>query len=570
VEKLDSRFGAVSELLGPDASPDSSLAAYDDLATLLGVHVVLWIEDLERFQGSSQGQSDTTSIVRALLNQLQRFHRMTVVLASADLGTRVDMQKIARFVEHTPRMETPAVTQLIAELLQGCRSLRPADIDPASRKAREELATGRGVEEADLIVRFLGRDAGLQGALVHLCSTPRILKSALRDALAVWDRLAGDIDLDDVLAMCVVRAARPDVFAIVDDHIRLLQHGPPDDRDDAPDPVKVAIDRVCSEHPRTREALDRVLDFVFPARSDRTAAGKAEKPQGLSIQDEHRDQWRLFLSLPSLTDHDQPVLHAIAHWNASSSSELVQIMLNPARAKIARRYGRSIDPKRLPVLIPAVAEAGLRIPFPEWPEGDPPGISAIWLIAQTARRAGQGDAEALARALEVTASSTGPKNFGVLHELLHDFSTPDQSVAPLITDAARGRLLALTDGILRAFTGRPERLIAALTGTRRYTLLWVCWRLERVRSKAHLSGDVPFEGWDRFAETVLAAAFAWPSLMIPQILPFFVNQEDNWWVDEASPRSRRSFVFHEQVATRLFGIEPLAELLGKSFITLEP
>src|SRR6185295_12454360 len=128
--------------------------------------------------------------------------RLSVVLASDNLNARVDLQKIARFVESIPLLNTTNAWPIISRFREGCLAtlVTKGEVDPASASARRELST---VEDSALpmLVRTFGATATLKGAIVHLCRTPRILKQALREALGVWDSLQGEIDFDDLLLM---------------------------------------------------------------------------------------------------------------------------------------------------------------------------------------------------------------------------------------------------------------------------------------------------------------------------------------------------------------------------------
>jgi hypothetical protein len=61
-------------------------------------------------------------------------------------------------------------------------------------------------------------------ALVALCSTPRTMKQALRYCLDTWDRLAGEIDFDDVLVLSILRESAPDAVTLIQSHIHYLRN----------------------------------------------------------------------------------------------------------------------------------------------------------------------------------------------------------------------------------------------------------------------------------------------------------------------------------------------------------
>jgi hypothetical protein len=141
IGKLDKRAEFAAEILSQDRTPIEALEAYGRLAELIGVHVVVWIEDLERFDRSNMHDGNRASPIRALLYQLQRIDQLTVVLASDTLNARVDLQKIARFVESIPRLSTAEAWPVVSRFRDGCLAmLAPGEQDPAAIKARRSQA----------------------------------------------------------------------------------------------------------------------------------------------------------------------------------------------------------------------------------------------------------------------------------------------------------------------------------------------------------------------------------------------------------------------------------------------
>jgi hypothetical protein len=134
IGKLDKRAEVVAEFLSPERTPNEALEAYGRLAHLVGVHVVIWIEDLDRFDGSTPSQGSRAAPIRALLYQLQRIERLSVVLASDNLNARVDLQKIARFVESIPVLDTSSAWPTISRFREGCLAINAVRLRAASRR----------------------------------------------------------------------------------------------------------------------------------------------------------------------------------------------------------------------------------------------------------------------------------------------------------------------------------------------------------------------------------------------------------------------------------------------------
>ena len=559
IEKLDGRLGLLSEVFNSEQTPAGALAAYDRLARLIGVHAVIWIEDLERFESR-------TAPIRSLLHQLQEFDRLTVVLASDSLSSRVDLQKVAQFVESIPPLETSTAWPVIARFREACLSEKNAPIDPASTDARETFASS----DESLSERLFGPTNGPKGALLHLVRTPRVLKHGLRAALDVWDRLKGEVDFDDVIVMCLIRASRPDVFALVDEHIEVLREGPSNNRrdDQKDDTAFEAAMRSMVEDSRTKMALDRLLELVFPRRNDASSTKPAEKPQGLAFS-EPRDYWRIFLRASEVGqgESDQVVLQAIDECNQGNAEALVTAIVYSADPHPAEHFFKRLAPEKLPCLLESVINATLLTSVDSWPLGlarepRPPGIVSVWRMYLRNREIGRTwDSVAMVAAVDRGLTMSIPESLLLTQELLNLFLTRESKVGPLVDDETILATIKRAEASMLQNVGNPDRLAASLLGAYRDTLLSICRRFAQ--------GDLsrfPFPGWHEFAKTVIEAAKKKPLVLVPQLLPFIIQE-----TDEFTRRAEfvRKMSFNAQAAEFLFGTVGLAEALAAALLCLD-
>ena len=139
--------------------------------------------------------------------------------------------------------------------------------------------------------------------MLSLCSSPRVLKQALRRCLEAWSRLAGEIDLDDVLVLSVLREAQPNAFALIQDSLHYLRGHPSGTTDEKADLAwRHSLDDLKVDE-STRKAIEHIVKFAFG--KDPTS----KKPQGV-WHNNHADYWERFLALPELepAERDQPIL----------------------------------------------------------------------------------------------------------------------------------------------------------------------------------------------------------------------------------------------------------------------
>src|SRR5664280_580485 len=218
-------WSAGAHLQGIPRAPSDILRRIDNVATAIGIRLVLWVEDLERFCSSGFSRDDDAdetpeeqarlSPIRALLHGLESLDSITVVTATTTLRKRFDLEKIARFIETLPELEDGSIARVLSRFRKGCRTIKEY-IDPVPSDERKDLAL---LDDPERLVgrnSFLGPGVfELIDAILVLARTPRTLKQGLRRCLDIWEVLAGEIDFDELLTLCLLREASPDAFALV-------------------------------------------------------------------------------------------------------------------------------------------------------------------------------------------------------------------------------------------------------------------------------------------------------------------------------------------------------------------
>jgi hypothetical protein len=573
--------GTIAQALRPRLSPDELLKGIGEVLTATGLQLVVAIEDLERFAEDHEGRAagehainkERVAPIQALLHLLHRLPQVTVLLAAASLETWPELAKLARYIERVPTLEPEQALPILRCFHQGCLRLQHQDggaliddpANPSKRQERQDFLPGGKVREARAMLDLFPNTRELPWALAELCAVPRVLKLALREGLDVWEQLRGELDLEDLLAISLLRHAEPEVFAWVEAHLSHLR-GTQWHREGSTGPnpgqqAEQALDGIVGAKdasPR-RGRVDAVLEFIFPQRRSHSAGGKpateaAERaPQGFAMPGvEDADYWRRYLRREPIPyeQSDQRVLRVLTTWQQQAGQDrgaLVALLNEPGPADKVLAFARLFrDPPELQRLLEQVVEALPPEARPPSPEEGFVSLTDLWKVLQrrdaisSAGKSSSGLGELIVRLVKESA----PRNLTLAWELTHLFATPEaDEPRECAEDEARPIREALQGCLVRCFVESPEpvqALLAALRGSD-WRLLDACsWTLPRNR-KAERSG-LPFERWPDFVATVVAAAQVEAQTALPQLLPFMVKDA-----------SSRDSGFDEEAARRLLG-----------------
>jgi hypothetical protein len=348
VEAAGGVLSAPGRLLRATRSPSEILKTYDEAASAIGLRIVLWVEDLERFAGAASGKSSDTRLapVRALLAELGACGSIQVVLAVAGTTAQFDLEKLARHVEWIQPVREETALALLRSFRHGC--LQTAQVLDPGENSRDELWP----DDFDPRRLASAREVGVMSperALAGLCSTPRALKQGLRACRDAWRHLAGEVDFDDLLMMSLLRVSHVDVFELVNEHIRDLQYGEKKLGETRAQPsggtreTKFArrLRKPLKTVPRARrEAVETILTAVFPRWRDGKTNTKL-KPQGFA--QERTSYWDryMYVAPPPDEEGDQRMMRVLVAWRGGrDSGELVRLLLTSLYTPALVRFGQ--------------------------------------------------------------------------------------------------------------------------------------------------------------------------------------------------------------------------------------
>jgi hypothetical protein len=510
--------------------PAEALSAMDDIARVIGVRYVVWVEDLERFVTGDAGD-EKLGLVRALLHGLHRLPSFTVITATTELSHRLDLDKIARYVERVPELRPQVVRQLCGRFLS---QWRQQATDRGCIVVDEPIDWPQTEHAYRYAKALLGHDAfDVPSAVDQLLTTPRVLKQSLRRCDEAWALLAGEVNLDEMLAMSIVRESLPRAYGLIEAHLDRLRDPPTSHLKDNPDPILALKDdlqkELASEPRSVLEAVTALAKEVF--------SGQWQKRlQGLSVRAAHVDYWERFSALPELPAdaRDQQVLVALCSPNVDDALDILEddTYGGPAAVHLASRVPWE---RLVPLLVPLVrrrlAEPSQQGENEDRP-GRPRGFLSFWNILRVHWRKRESMAELVApigEAIDICTQSYGLNILPDLEDLFFRVrETQAVDVEPLLSPAeiAPLRQRAL-DGLVRHVTD-PRRLIAALNGTDRWTLRHCVWGVG-TRPDAYTDvSSVPFPAWPTLASVVLDALDLAPNTMALQIAPIIFTQVDSY------------------------------------------
>lgn len=514
--------------------PFALLEEFDRVAIAIGKRYVLWVEDLERFAaGHANAPGDSSELerlapIRALLSGLDRLCAITIVTATTDLYRRFDLEKIARYIENVPQIDMRNVRRILSQVRQ--EWLAADDIIHCFKEDQRERLGWDGPrsledpESARLEATWVGNSiATFARAVAALATSPRVLKQGLLRADEAWKALRGEIDVDDLLALSLLRAASPSAFAIVDKYISSFRGERPHDR---VDPLTKFEDELMALEidARIKEAAMYIVRHVF--RDGRN------KPQGLASNN-HADYWNRFQTIPELAEgsRDQDVLREL---RAADDGPVIDRLNDAKRASAVQDFASLIDNQRLVKLLAATIQRELKSDPSNWQEGHAVAIVRIWDMAS--RRRGEPEflrmlAVELERGIDLAVSV----NLALVHQLIYWFTTSSEDVSQLFDENTRNSIKARAfAAVVDCYAGKGELLARNLKGSKPGLLRWICFDMRETTA-----GSVgrPFDGWERFVPTVIEALKLVPEVMTVQIATLITRpsrrpgQSDKWVFD---------------------------------------
>ncbi len=589
IEKTAGTYGGIARMFRGKSDPEEILQQLSKIACAAGLRLVLWIEDLERFSGGDQlegGARDEREVerlgpIRALLHLLDNCPEVSIVLSDTSLRSRFDIEKIARFVEQVPQMETESVWRRTNLLRERCLGGYPvAVIDPTAPEVRQAFVPAQDPFRLRKWLSEFG-DLSVFESLVRVLKTPRALKGALRITLEVWEAIPGEIDFDSVLVASGLREARPTLFALVSEHVDLFRNGLRDpfshgDREREPHAVVDRIDELLKhEDERTAASLRKLLGFLFPKYTvavEQKGNGPSQnegdkedvsRPQAMFV-DGDADYWQRYLAQTRVSEaeSDQKALASIVARRSGNVNDLIDRVVDPQRGRQITCFVGQFLPSDLCRLIGEVADRVSKQSAGGWKEGIyAPGIGSVWQMMHIKPP----PEDLVYRTVVDIIQRYAPIHLPLAVHVAELFAASNPKVHRFMSDAQKQDVRQqLLDALPANFIGEgaENRLAGALRGGPPLLIYWIVYGDRDDRTAP------PFEHWPEFSGVLLTLAESWPAIGVPLVVGLITKSDNRPTLRRGAggeAELERCWVgeFDAEAAKRLFDYCRLVRILSK-------
>lgn len=549
-------WSAVSRLLGWSARPLDALKQIDEIASILNVRFVLWIEDLERYAGLagkrsgelSSAEFERVGPIRALIDSLNKLQSVSMILATTKPSDQMDLEKLALYVEEIPKLDPRKVRTVLGAFRRAAFSKDPSLIDPSAGDGRQDLDM-LDQESTALFADQLseGHFYYMSQALPFLCRNPRVLKQSLRKCFEFWDTNPGEIDFDALMVGSILFYFDREAFEFMrqnakfwigktQDAFFLPKHEDPSNKflkERGYDDIYV-------------EAIKRAFIFLLATERSKT------RLQGFSESHGTTKYWERFLASPHIPkpDSDQTLLAMMEEQDIDK----LLLALEGKQSSSVEHFSKRLDHEVVQQLLISLVDRHKGEHISNWIKGEgigredhAPGLIPVWRIWLTRRHYPEFMKNAIAK-LKQAMEIAIPENLALAFDLEYFFVVADSSYGNNFLEGDTEKQIFelkmfFRDQMFQVYHKNPDLLLARLEGVPDQYLWWLCWGLDKVRNRQF--EGLPFPNWPSFKEILLANLEKSPELMAPQVVRLLLNYTSTFGGERYS--------YNHDLDKRLFG-----------------
>ncbi len=196
------KYGAgLFDLFDSFLKPSDILKKLNDAITINNCKVIFIIEDIERVDSMD---NEYKEMIFSLSDRCKDLHNIAFIYSSID---EIDI-RLAFTREDIVNLTPPQIASLINTFMQGI-----------------DVTNYNGMLNAEGKIRQL-ENVYPQGLdLFKTIGTPRVLKAILRDFYESWERIKGDICMEDILVLKTIKYAIPQLHDFIVNNINYLRSG---------------------------------------------------------------------------------------------------------------------------------------------------------------------------------------------------------------------------------------------------------------------------------------------------------------------------------------------------------
>ncbi len=306
----------LSDLVFGSTDPLEQFQQLSDVLEAVDARLVLVIEDLDRTTSSRFDRQE----MLALLQRLRATSRLSFVLATGLASARdIDFAKLCDHIEIMPEFGAEPISTMIEAVRGHCLDQFP-HIRTAADKTPWRATTRLLLRKHDYIFPSDGA--------ICLLRTPRALKHALRRTYQAWEVLHGEVDLDHLLGVNILRSGAPEAFDFLLRHWGDIQDDPSTSQFNR-DGITQFRERIIGEWRRVTadvewdvRAASAIIRFLIPSAGEYLGEQRGsgvKRLQGIG----HGRYWRRVVNeeIGPGEVRDQKVLKDIADWQTSPTAE---------------------------------------------------------------------------------------------------------------------------------------------------------------------------------------------------------------------------------------------------------
>lgn len=202
-------------------SPEEELEKLIPVLQATGLHILLIVEDADR-----EMDPHISRTLQAFLDKLKRIENLNLnFILTTKRNANIDYNKICEHIEDLPHLE-PEMVKLSLDKLREWMEQHDSSIIYPSQQQHPFLLPD------DFVPQTLNHwnTYSLADALAGLIRDPRQLKGVIAKTSYAWEKLKGEVFMDDLLILTALRECVPEVLTFLENNLNdlcIIQRGKP-------------------------------------------------------------------------------------------------------------------------------------------------------------------------------------------------------------------------------------------------------------------------------------------------------------------------------------------------------